>query len=106
MAAPGPPAVVPDEIAHGQTAIRVAIDGVPEEHRLALPFLGNEVGMGQVEVEQVGVEDRLAFKLLAKLVADDHSAVLLLLFQVENDFGWSELELPALDVLLDFPVGG
>ena len=41
-----PPAVAEIEVPHEQDAARVAVDGPPEEDRLALPHLGNEVGIG------------------------------------------------------------
>ncbi len=104
--APVPAAVVPVEAAHAEVAERVAVDRAPEEDRLALPLVGDEVRVLQVELEQVGVEDRLALELLAKLVADDQTASLLFLVEVQLNLARIELELTAPGVLHDLPVAG
>ncbi len=84
----------------------MTVDGAPEEHRLAFPFLRDKVGVGQVKVQQVGVEDRETLKLPAKPGTDEHPAFPLFLVQVKDDLLGVEFELPALYVLYDFPFFG
>lgn len=103
---PVPPAAVPVEVTHAQVATAVAVDGAPEEDVLVLPLLGDEVGVLEQVVKDIGVKDRLALKLLAELVAIDVLATLLALRQVELDLVGVELPLSALLVLLDGPTIG
>jgi len=109
VAAPVPPAVEPVEVADVQVAIAVAVHCPPEEDVLALPLLGNEVRIGQQEVQHVGVQDGLARHLLAELVALDVLAALLPFREVQGVFlGFLvPRERTALLMLLDRPaIGG
>jgi len=113
VAAPVPPAAVPVEVADKQAAIiALAVDRPPEEgvadfaRRILLPVLGNEVGIGQQEVQLVGVHHGLVGKFLAELVAHDGLAVLLTIREVELHLGRVEDELAALLVFLDGTVVG
>ncbi len=102
---PVPPVTAPVEVADAEIAVRVAVDGAPEEHSPALPAFGDELMVGQQVVEDAGVQDGLTFQLLAKLVADDR-AVLLPFIEVESDGVAAPLELATLLVLEDFPAVG
>lgn len=97
------PVETPDE--KGVTAI--AEDRPPKEDHLALPLLGDEVLIGVKEVEDVRVQQaplrELLVKLLAKLVAPDDLAVLLVFVKVENHLRRVPVEQAALLVLDDLP---
>ncbi|PWB38365.1 MAG: hypothetical protein C3F02_04300 [Parcubacteria group bacterium] len=103
VAAPVPLLATPGETADVQVAAGVAVDGTPEVGVLSFPLLGDEVRVGQIELQQVGVVDRPVLELLAKLVADDPAAILLSLVQMEGNLLGVELQLPTTDVLLDLP---
>ena len=107
---PVPPATAPVEVPDARAAALVTVDGTEEEDGLAaLPVLRDEVGIGQVEVEQVGVGDEPlgldALQALAQLVATENTALLLLVGEVQLHLGQVDSDLPALLVLLDRPVG-
>ena len=110
--APAPPAAVPAEAADAQAADRVAVDRPPEEDVagvaafIGLPFLGNEVGVGEQVVEDVRVQHGLVGQTLTELVALDVLATLLAVVEVELDLRRVEGELAALLVLFDFPAVG
>ncbi len=83
VVAPVPPAVVPVEAADVQAATAAAVDGAPEEGvagipvSIRLPLIGDELGVREQVVEDIGVEDGLLRQLLAELVAFDDLATLL-----------------------------
>ena len=105
--APVPYAVGPTEAADEQDAIAAAVNGAPEEDvagvalPIFLPFVGDEVWVGEQVVEDVGVQDGLARQLLAELVAFEHLAILLAVCEEELDLFRVELPLAALLVFLD-----
>lgn len=105
--APVPPAAVPVEAADAQVAVAVAVDGAPEEDvadvpvSIRLPLIGDEFGVREQVVEDVGVEDGLLRQLLAELVALDDLPVLLAAGEEELDLFGVELPLAALLVFLD-----
>jgi hypothetical protein len=107
-----PPAAAPEQVADAQVAARVAVDGAPKEDVagvalfIFLPFLRNEVGVGQQIVEDVSVHDGHVHQLLAELVALDGLAVLLTVGQIELDGRGVEDKLTALLVHFDFPAVG
>lgn len=107
---PEPPAIAPAEVADAQAAERVAVDRPPEEdvagvaRFIGLPFVGNEVGVGEQIVEDVRVQDGLVGQSLTELITFDILAVLLAVVEVELDLRRVESELSALLVLFDFPV--
>lgn len=82
-AAPAPPVAVPVEAADAQEATAAAVDRPPEEDvagvasAIFLPILGNEVRIGEQEVQHIGVHHRLVGKFLAERVTHDAFAVLL-----------------------------
>ena len=81
--APVPPVAVPVEVADEQVAIAAAVDSAPEEDvagvpvSIRLPLIGDEFGVREQVVEDIGVEDELLRQLLAELVAFDDLAILL-----------------------------
>ncbi len=93
VAAPVPPAVAPAQVTDVQAAERVAVDGAPEEDVagvalfIFLPFLGNEVGVREQVVEDVGVEGRLLHHFRAELVVLDDLVVLLAFGEPKLDHG-------------------
>lgn len=104
--APAAAAPVPGKTAHTEDAPRIAIDRAPEKDVLILPLVRDQVRVLQIELEQIGVEDRLALELLTKLGADNRTDVLLLLVEVQRDLARIELELATLGVLRDSPAFG
>ncbi len=102
-AAPAPPAAAPAEVPDAEVAIGVAIDGSPEEDRLLFPVLRNEMGVLQVEVQQIGVIDRHALELLTKFGALDPLAILLTFVQVKIDPSRIKLELATFHVRFHLP---
>ncbi len=106
VADPAPPAAVPIEAADEQAAIGAAVDSAPEEHVLAFPFLGNEVRIGEQVVENVGVQDWLARKFLAELVAFQHIAAPLTFREEELHLRNVPFEMTAFMVFLDPPAFG
>lgn len=67
MDIPVPPvcSVVPAETPNIQVGqLTAAIDGAPEEHRLVLPLIGDEVLIGQQVVEDVGVQEEALILIL------------------------------------------
>ncbi len=64
---------------------RVAVDDSPEERGLALPLIGDEVRVLQVEVEKLSAHDLLAFEVVLEVVSLDELALLLLLREVERE---------------------
>lgn len=85
----------------------MAVDGAPEEDvadvpvSIRLPLIGDEFGVREQVVEDVGVEDGLLRQLLAELVALDDLPVLLAAGEEELDLFGVELPLAALLVFLD-----
>ncbi|PWB38660.1 MAG: hypothetical protein C3F02_03025 [Parcubacteria group bacterium] len=100
---PVPLLAIPVEIADAQVAVGAAVDGTPEVGVLSFPLLGNELGIFQIPIQEIGIEDRLALELLTEIVAYDPATVLLPLGEVEADLGGIKLQLPTTDVLLDLP---
>ena len=96
----------PVQRANVEVAVRVAVDGSPEEDVLILPVLGNEVGIGEQIIEDVGIENRFAVQLLAEVVALDGLALLLRLGEKELYLRSFPLERSTLLVLLDLPTVG
>ena len=76
---------MPAEKTNKQVANGVAIDGSPEEDITTLPFGRDELGVDHVPIENVCVHDGHRSKLLAKLIALDDLAVLLVLGEIECD---------------------
>ena len=105
VAAPVPHFTIPTEVADKQLALRVAVDGAPEEHIFALPLLRNEMGVLEQVIENIGVEDRLVLEQLAKFIALD-GASLLLIAEIKFDSVRVPDELSTLDVFLDLPKAG
>ncbi len=118
-AAPAPPAISPVQIPSAQVAVRVAVDGSPEENvfRPALlvlsPTFGNELLVLEQVVEDVDVQYGLALKFFAKLLVSD--GLFLCLIGREMRFNpltveeevvaiAGELALPLLLVRLDLPI--
>ncbi len=107
VGAPVPPAVAPVEVADVQVANAVAVDGAPEEDvagipvSIRLPLIGDEFGVREQVVEDIGVEDGLLRQLLAELVAFDDLAILLTAGEEELDLFGVELPLATLLVLFD-----
>ena len=85
VAVPVPPTAVPVQIADEEVAVRVAVYGSPEEGRLALVFLREEVWIGEVEVEELGSYHGFAFEVVLEVGTDDGFALLLLLGQIGLD---------------------
>lgn len=106
VAAPAPPVAVPVEATDAQTTTGVAVDRTPEKNRFTFPVLRNEVGIGEQVVKNVSVQDRLAGKFLAEIVAFHHVAVLLTFGAEELHKRDVQLEMSALLVLFDFPAVG
>lgn len=111
-AAPAPPAAAPAQAADAQVAIAVAVDRPPEEdvagiaRFIGLPFVGDEVGVGEEVVQDIGVHDGHVRKRIAELVALDGLAALLTVGQMEQHLRGVEVELAVLLVLFDFPAVG
>ena len=94
-------------------AVRVAVDGAPEEDVpgvalfIFLPVIGDQVRVGEQVIEDIGVENGFAVQRLSELVALDILAVLLTFVEVELDFRRVPFERTAsvagLLVLFDFP---
>ncbi len=112
VAEPEPSAAVPVEAADAQAATRVAVDCTPEKDvagatlGVHLPFLGNEVRMGEEIVEHVGVEHGLRSELAAELIALDDSVTNLVRGEIEVDLGLVPRQLATLAVLFHFPAVG
>ena len=108
-AATVPPAAAPVEAANEQAAVTAAVHRTPEEDIagvatfIGLPLLGNEVGVGEQVVEDVGVQNGLLGEFLAELIADDGAPILLTVRKIELYLRLLEGELAGLLVRLDFP---
>lgn len=98
-----PPIAAPVQTTNVAEAIGVAVDRPPEEHVLALPLVGYELGVGEQVVERVGVQNRLVLQPFAEFVSKDHLPVLLLGLEVKADLGLVPSELAAFDVLFELP---
>ena len=107
MAEPGvvrnPRDAVPVEVTDTQAPVLVAVDRSPEEYRLPLPRLGDEVLMLEQKVEPVRVEDRLSFELLLELVAHDRTLTPLFLVEEQRELGFVELHHTTFGVPLNLP---
>ena len=103
---PVPRTAVPVQVPNAQAAVGVAVDGAPERHPLILPLLGDELGMGQQVVQDVGVECGLLCELTKEIVAHDALVAALLRGEVELHMGGVPGEDASPGVLLHVPAGG
>ena len=99
-AAPVPALAIPAEAADTQAANRVAINRSPEEDVLTFPLFGDQLGVCEQVVQNIGVEHRPACQFLAEFVSLDVLTALLVGRQMEPDFRWIPLQLSALLVAL------
>ena len=83
MTEPGPLIVAPHEVANAQFSPRDAVDCSPEEDKIALPALRDEMRILEQEVEQVGVEGGLATQFFAEIMAPKQCAAPLLVRAVQ-----------------------
>lgn len=87
--APAPLPVAPVQVPDAQVVIGVAIDRAPEEDEprptllVGLPVLGDEIGVGEQVVEDIGIEHGLGHQLLPEVVPHDATRPL----------GWVKVEL-------------
>ncbi len=104
MEAPDPPESVPVQATDAQALATVAVPRPPERNVLAFPLLGNEMRIGEQEVEDVGVERMLLGHFLVEVVTFHPLAVLLTFGEPESVLlrFLVPLELAAL-VVLDGP---
>lgn len=75
--APGPPTAEPVEATDTEAVVRVVVDGPQEEKVLTFPFIGDELGVSEEVIQNIGVQDRFTLKFLAEQVSDDHLATFL-----------------------------
>lgn|GEM_PF-6803627 len=108
---------MPAQTPNAEVAVREAVDCSPEEEEAGsallvdLPGLGDEFGVSEQEVEDVGVQNRSALELLAEVVATDGSILLffrqeeinLLVVEPEVVTFADKRELTLLLVRLDLP---
>lgn len=109
---PVPHTVDPAQVPNEQAAVRMAINSTPEVDvsritvLVDLPVVGDDLRMSNEVVENAGVQDRnlAALKLLAKLVALDDLAVLLVRGEVKLDLREIEFKLTFANMFLDRPL--
>lgn len=82
---PTPPAAVPIEVTDTRAAVSVAVDRAPEENCFILPLHGNEVWIGEIKLQQLGSVNGDVTELLAKFVALDYFAVLLVKVEIKRN---------------------
>lgn len=102
VAAPVPPAAMPVEVTDKEEAVRVAVNGSPEENEFPLPVFRDQLGVGQEVVQNASVQDRLVGEFLPEIVAMDR-ACFLLFNQKQGYFGRIPLQLAGFVVFFHCP---
>ena len=102
---PTPAAIIAVPAKAADTGVVVAsalVDSSPEAHLPTAPFNGDEVGVREQKVQQIGIKDRGVRKLFTKRVAGCPPipvVVVLRARKVERDLGGIPFEVAALPVL-------